>query len=519
MTVTRPTADKLIEIGKKLGMTLSPAEAEEYLALMQGNFDAYDVVDAEPDFTPPVKYPRSTGTTPVMSENPFGAWARQVDVEGAPVGKLKGKTVALKDNVALAGVPMTNGASTLAGFIPVADATIVTRMLDEGATIKGKAVCEYFCLSGGSHTSKPTMVHNPRKAGYSAGGSSSGSAALVGGGIVDMAIGGDQGGSIRMPSSFCGIAGMKPTHGLVPYTGVMPIESTIDHTGPMTATVADNALLLEVLAGADGLDPRQYAPKTDTYTAALDRGVKGMKIGVLKEGFLAPNMMPGIADSVKEAAETYRGLGAVVEEVSLPEHLLAAAVWGPIALEGLQWQMMLGNGMGMNWKGAYDVGLVDFHAAWREKADDLSESLKISMLVGQYGIDHYNGRFYAKAQNLARKVKASYDALFADYDLLLMPTLPITASKLPEPGSSITEIVTKAFEMIANTSQFDVTGHPSMSIPCGTVDGLPVGLMLTGADYSESTIYAAAAAFEATVDWTGGKSIAAKAEPELASVK
>lgn len=504
MTVTRPNIEQIISIGADLGMTLTYAEAEEYLGLMAGNFAAYDVVDAEPDFTPPVTYPRTTGFTPVPADNPFGAWARKVTVQGAPEGKLKGKSVALKDNVALAGVPMTNGASTLEGFIPVADATIVTRMLDAGATIEGKSVSEYFCLSGGSHTSKPGMVHNPRRAGYSAGGSSSGSAALVGGGLVDMAIGGDQGGSIRMPASFCGIAGMKPTHGLVPYTGVMPIEATIDHTGPMTNTVADNALLLEVLAGADGMDPRQYAPKVDAYTKGLDRGVKGMKIGVLKEGFTAGNMMPGVADSVKEAAETYRSLGAIVEEISIPDHLLAAAIWAPIALEGLQWQMMQGNGMGMNWKGAYDVGLVDYHAGWRQKADDLSESLKISMLLGQYGIDHFNGRYYAKAQNIARKVKASYDAVFTDYDILLMPTLPITASKLPEAGASITEVVTRAFEMIANTAQFDVTGHPSMSIPCGQVDGLPVGLMLTGADYTETTIYTAAAAFEATVDWTGG---------------
>ncbi len=163
--------------------------------------------------------------------------------------------MALKDNVALAGVPMMNGASTLEGFVPASDATIVTRMLDAGATILGKAVCEHFCLSGGSHTSDPGPVHNPHRIGYSAGGSSSGSGALVAAGEVDLAIGGDQGGSIRIPASYCGIVGMKPTHGLVPYTGVMPIETTIDHTGPMTASVGDNALLLEVLAGPDGLDP------------------------------------------------------------------------------------------------------------------------------------------------------------------------------------------------------------------------------------------------------------------------
>lgn len=502
MTVKRPSAEQIVTLGADLGMTLTQTEAAEYLSLMAGNFAAYDIVDAEPDFTPPVTYPRTTGYAPEASENPFGAWARKVTIEGAAEGKLKGKSVAVKDNVAVAGVPMTNGASTLEGFVPVADATIVTRLLDAGATIEGKAVSEYFCLSGGSHTSQPGMVHNPHREGYSAGGSSSGSAALIAGGLVDMAIGGDQGGSIRMPASYCGIAGMKPTHGLVPYTGVMPIESTIDHTGPMTKSVADNALMLEVLAGVDGLDPRQYAPKVDAYTKSLDRGVKGMKIAVLKEGFTAANLMPGVADAVKEAAETYRGLGAIVEEVSIPDHLLAGAIWAPIALEGLQWQMMQGNGMGMNWKGAYDVGLVDYHAGWRQRADDLSESLKISMLLGQYSIDQFHGRYYAKAQNIARKVKASYDTAFADYDLLLMPTLPITASKLPDPDAPITEVVTRAFEMIANTAQFDVTGHPSMSIPCGMVEGLPVGLMLTGADYTESTIYAAAAAYEASVDWT-----------------
>ncbi|MEB8330803.1 amidase family protein, partial [Flavobacteriaceae bacterium KMM 6897] len=124
------------------------------------------------------------------------------------------------------------------------DATIVTRLLDAGAVIAGKAHCEYFCLSGGSHTNATGPVHNPHKHGYSAGGSSSGSGALVGAGEIDMAIGGDQGGSIRMPASFCGCYGMKPTHGLVPYSGIMPIENTIDHVGPMTTNVMDNALML-----------------------------------------------------------------------------------------------------------------------------------------------------------------------------------------------------------------------------------------------------------------------------------
>src|SRR5436853_2615167 len=155
---------------------------------------------------------------------------------------------------------MMNGASTLEGYVPDVDATIVTRMLDAGGTIMGKVHCEYFCFSGGSHTSAAGPVQNPRRAGFSAGGSSSGSAALVAAGEVDMAIGGDQGGSIRIPSCWCGIYGLKPTYGLVPYTGIFPIELTLDHTGPLARTVADVALLLEVIAGPGGLAPR---PRTD----------------------------------------------------------------------------------------------------------------------------------------------------------------------------------------------------------------------------------------------------------------
>lgn len=502
MSITRPTVDDVVDLAQSLHLNMSYEKAAEYQALMGGMFDMYDVIDELPNPTPAVTYPRTPGAKPAPADNPYNAWACKSEVKGAPEGKLAGKTVVLKDNVALAGVPMMNGSTTLEGFVPSADATIVTRMLDAGATILGKATCEHFCLSGGSHTSNPAPVHNPRKMGYSAGGSSSGSAALVAAGEVDMAIGGDQGGSIRIPASYCGIYGMKPTHGLVPYTGVMPIENTIDHTGPMTANVADNALLLEVIAGADGLDPRQYAPQTAPYTKALSKGVKGLKIGLLKEGFELGNMQSGVADKVRAGAQKLAGEGAKISDVSLPEHLTAIAAWNPITLEGFTAQMMHGNGMGFNWKGQYDVGLLDAHAAWREKADDLSETLKICMLVGQWGLTHYRGRYYAKSRNIAIQVKAAYDAMFGEYDLLLMPTLPCVSTKLPEKDASLEEIITRAFEMTNATSPFDVTGHPAMSVPCGLSDGLPVGMMLVSRDYAESTIYQAAAAFEALGDWT-----------------
>ena len=501
MTVRRPTLEQMMDIVDSFGMSMPSERVAEFLSLMEPNFAAYDLIDQTPDEIPVVKYPRTPGYRPSAEENPLNAWYVKTDIQGASSGKLKGKTVAVKDNVCVAGVPMMNGSSTLEGYMPNIDATVVARLLDAGAIIKGKSHCESFCLSGGSHTNSLGAVHNPHKHGYSAGGSSSGSGALVAAGEVDLAVGGDQGGSIRMPAAFCGVYGMKATHGLVPYTGAMPIEATIDHLGPITATVADSALMLEVIAGPDGLDPRQYAPQVGDYVGALKRGVKGLKIGVVSEGFGHPNSEADVDASVREAAKRFKTLGAVVETISLPAHRMAPAIWTPIALEGLQAQMMNGNGMGYNWKGLYTVSLLDAHANWRNRADDLSDSLKISMMVGQYFLTHYNGRFYAKAQNLARRVRAAYDHALGDFDLLLMPTLPVKATPLPPADAPLALYLQRAFEMIGNTAPFDVTGHPAMSVPCGLGDGLPIGAMLIGRHFDEPTIYAAAAAFEASGDW------------------
>jgi amidase len=306
MAVRRPTLEQLRGVAEDLGMHMGDEELKSYDRLMQANYAAYDAVDAMPDYVPAVKYPRTPGYRPSGEENKYNAWYVKTEIRGAPSGKLAGKKVALKDNVALAGVPMMNGASTLEGYTPDVDATIVTRILDAGGTIIGKTHCEYFCFSGGSHTCAAGAVHNPHRMGYSSGGSSSGSAVVVATGEADMAIGGDQGGSIRIPASFSGIYGMKGTHGLVPYTGVMPIEVTIDHTGPMTRNVRDNALLLEVLAGADGLDPRQGTPKVSNYTEALGGGVKGLRIGVVKEGFGHPSSEPDVDSKVRAGAELFR---------------------------------------------------------------------------------------------------------------------------------------------------------------------------------------------------------------------
>ncbi|MEM8729002.1 MAG: amidase [Pseudomonadota bacterium] len=501
MAVQMPTETQVARIAEELGLALTPEDVTSFQGLMAGYVEAYNVVDQMPDVLPPVTYPRTPGYMPGPEENPMNAWSCISEIQGAAEGPLAGKTVALKDNVMVAGMPMYNGSTTLDGYIPDIDATIVTRLLDAGATVKGKVHCECFCLSGGSHTSAFGHVHNPMKMGYSAGGSSSGSASVVGAGEVDMAIGGDQGGSIRIPAAYSGIVGMKGTWGLVPYTGVMPIEIYFDHTGPMTQTVAENALFMEVLAGPDGHDSRQMGCKTAKYTDAIGKGVEGMKIGVLTEGFGHPQSEADVDAAVMAASEKFKELGATVEEVSIPLHLLGPAIWVPIGLEGLTQTMMMGDGYGTSRQDLYVTSLMDYHRGWRKRADELSETLKLPMLFATYADKMYGKRFYGKAVNLVTKLRAAYDEAFETYDILLMPTLPLKATKLPGPDASREEICDRAFEMLPNTSPFNITHHPAISLPCGLSDGLPIGLQLVGKMWDEYTLYQAASAYEDAVDW------------------
>ena len=500
MTIKRPSLAQMRGMAEKFGMSLTDTELAEYNEIMEPYIQAYDRLDATPDNLPPVRYPRSPGRFPDFSENPLNAWYVKTEVKGAMDGPLRGKRIALKDTVCLAGVPMMNGSPIMEGYTPEIDATIVTRMLDAGATIAGKAHSENFCLSGGSHTNAKGPIQNPWKHGYMAGGSSGGSAALVAAGEVDMAIAGDQGGSIRIPASNCGVYGMKPSHGLVPYTGIMPIEQTIDHVGPVTNTVADNALLLEVLAGEDGLDPRQYKPNVFRYTEALGRGANGLRVGILQEGFHSPESEDDVDQKVLAAAEKLREIGAIVEKISVPEHHLAVDCWTAITVEGLQDHMMHGNSAGSNYRGLFLPSMMDHMAQWRNRADELSHSLKVCMFLGEYFQEQYRGRFYGKAQNLMRKVNEKYTAALQQYDVLLMPTVPMKPQPIPPADCSITLYVQRAFEMIGNTAPFN-GGLPAMNVPCGLSDGLPIGMMLVGQQYGELKIYQAAHAFEQIGDW------------------
>jgi amidase len=501
MTIDRPRATRLRRVAEELGIALEEAQLGEILELTDAMLEDYRVLDAEIDDPPPIRYPRTPGQRPRAEDDPLNAWFIRTTIPGAAEGKLAGRTVAVKDTVCLAGVPMMAGASILDGYVPDEDATIVTRLLDAGGTITGKAQCEYLCISGSSVTNSAGPTHNPWRRGHSCGGSSSGSAALVATGEVDMAIGGDQGGSVRIPAALCGVVGMKPTFGLVPCTGVLPIEVTLDHVGPMTATVTDNALMLEVIAGPDGLDPRQGAARVEEYTRDLRAGAEGLRIGLVREGFGQPGSDPEVEAKVRAAAERMRALGAVVEEVSLPEHRLAKALWTSIGAEGLTRTLMLGNGHVAGYGGRSVTSLMGALAGWRTRVDDLDFSVKLMMLVGHDMDQRYGGRCYAKAQNLVPRIRAAHDALLRDHDLLLMPTVPIKAPPFPPPEVTPREYIAHVWQFHRNCCATNLTGHPALSVPCGLADGLPVGMMLIGRPYAETTLYRAGAAFEADLDW------------------
>ncbi|MGW0162553.1 amidase [Mycobacterium sp. NPDC003323] len=495
MTVQQPAPADLENICSAYGLSLTAGELTEFaphVETMLGSWDLVEELHAE------IPAPPVTRAWSHPEHNPLGGWYVTCAITTAAAGPLAGRTVGIKDNIAVAGVPMMNGSALVEGYVPDRDATVVTRLLDAGATIAGKTVCENLCFSGASHTAATGPVRNPWDHSRTAGGSSSGSAALVASGAVDLAIGGDQGGSVRLPAAFTGIVGHKPTHGLVPYTGAFPIEQSLDHLGPMTRTVADAALVLEVIAGPDGLDPRQRSDSDrPSYTDELLRATTGLRVGVVTEGFAHPESATGVDAAVRGAVETLRSTGLLCEEVSVPWHRHGKKIWDVIAVEGGTAQMVDGNAYGRNWQGWYDPALIE-HYGSRRRADGASfpDTVKLVLLAGRHTLDRHHGTHYAMARNLVPRLRAAYDEALSHFDVLVMPTTPILPSLIPSPEASLDEYLARALEMMANTATFDVTGHPACSVPAGTVQGLPVGMMIVGRHHDDATVLRVAHTFE-----------------------
>lgn len=498
--VRRPSPEEIREKATQHFIDLGDEEVEAYSQLIDATLESYERLDqlTEPRYE--TEYTdREPGYRPDESEDEYNAWITKCRVPGADDGPLAGRTVGLKDTVSLAGVEMTVGSKVLAGFVPSRDATVVTRLLDAGATITGKQNMENIMFGGAGDLSGFGPPRNPHDTDYTTGGSSSGSAAALVAGEVDMAVGGDQGGSIRMPAAFTGCVGLKPTHTLVPYTGVVGLGYTFDHVGPMTMSVEDCARMMDVIAGADGLDPRQGVVETQEYEAALDDAdPDGVSVGVVEEGFGWDTSTEAVDETVRDALATFEGEGASVTDVSIPEHLDGGAIWNGVAIEETA-ATVRDEGVGRYGLGFYDTQFAGaFAKARRTRADDFPPTLKLALVLGQYLADEYQSHYYAKAQNLRRKLAAAYDRGLEDHDVIAMPTVPHTAHPIEE-DISVLEIVEKALTMIPNTAPFDVSGHPAISVPCGTADGLPVGLMFVGERFDDATVLRAARAFERSV--------------------
>ncbi|POS69608.1 amidase [Diaporthe helianthi] len=545
-------------LATSLGFQVQPQDEAGYLDLLRAAIADIEMVQAMPPYQHPILRTthgagERTSIQPLPSENPLNGWSHrkftQTTIRPLAEGLLSGKTIAVKDNVSIAGVPMTGGTAPfhlskdtpypISGF----DAPVITRVLEAGGTITGTSTCENYCMSALSFSSATGPVDNPWLKGYETGGSSSGSAALVGvnsvkrqrqrdgmpyedlGEGVDLAIGGDQGGSIRMPAAYSGIYGLKPTHGLVPYTGISPLHPMIDHCGPMAGSIRDTALLLTVLAGWDGLDPRM-TPETPlrqhvkSYHEHLDEAIEqrkasgqwnptsaatGLRIGLVKEGWAAPQLSEEVAAVVKQAGQRFAALGAKVDEVSIPMHAMGSAIF--TAVEKPEWVDVFIYGKApdcLSWPMQH-VAPTKPDAQWYETMNKSAPTVVSTLVTGEFlkrNKDIFATGAREKAITHVHELRAAYDEALVDFDVLITPCNPTVGMRHLGPELSVVEKNELALGSTWNTCPFNITGHPGLVIPVGwgkTEDGqgrLPVGMQMVGRRWDEVTLFLAAEAWE-----------------------
>ncbi|MGW4336409.1 amidase [Rhodococcus koreensis] len=497
MYIPAPTPQEILEISRNLGLGVSEEDAKSYAEVVATSVQDYETVAKIAAEAAPQSPVGREYTLPTASESNNG-WHIHSHISEKSTGRLAGRSVVIKDSIPVAGLPMINGSNIFEGYVPEFDAEVVRRILGEGGVIAGKAHCEYLCFSGSSHTGVAGAIDNPWAEGFCAGGSSSGSAVIVARGEADMALGADQAGSIRMPASFSGLVGMKPTTGLVPYTGIAPLDASFDHVGPMTTTVEDNALLLSVIAGPDGIDPRQHGREPGDYDTAMAEGVKGLRIGVLGEGFTVPGSEPAVVERVRDAVDVLAKLGATVVDVSVPLHSRGFEIWTSIGWTGMTETVLKGNGFGISRDDFYPISMMEWARDHASGVSQAPPSVKLFFLISEYAKKHLGYVGYGNGINAARVLRRKYDEALENVDLLVMPTTPMTATPLPDRSITIDEELKTSHPMALNTAPFDVTHHPALTLPCGGVDGMPVGLMLVGKHYDEASLFRAAKAYEDT---------------------
>src|SRR5438874_2066994 len=423
-----PDVDEVVAVAKELGIHLSPEEAvlyRKYLMEQLSQFDDFVQARLEEPVPPMVAAARQPGYQPRPDEDLLNAWMWKCRIEGAGEGVLAGKTVSYKDHIAVAGMPMSFCSFALDGFVPDFAATVGTRVLEAGGTIIGKNVMNG--LSGGYGTGGGIGDYgrplNPHKHEHVTGGSSSGCAAAVTAGEVAIAFGGDQGGSIRIPAAFCGIVGHKPTFGLVSHFGIgFGSDQSIDYTGPMTRTVEDAAAALQATAGYDPYDPRptRDVPTGIDVLGRLADGVSRLRIGVLQEGFDEAEVE--VRNLVLAAVDVLARAGADVSEVSIPEHHAIRTAQAALSAEGALAVFNTGF-FGAFTRTYYPASLIAaINKMWASHADLLAPRTKLSLIAAELSRRNYNGRVYAKAQNVRPTYIKAYDAALQDSEVLVMPT-------------------------------------------------------------------------------------------------
>ena len=408
---------------------------------------------------------------------------------------LTGIPIGLKDVLVTRGIRTTCGSRILEKFVPPYDATAVARLRDAGAVFLGKLNMDEFAMGSSNENSAYGPVHNPWDLERVPGGSSGGSAAAVAAREAVAALGTDTGGSIRQPAACCGVVGLKPTYGRVSRYGLVAFASSLDQIGPFTRDVADAALLLAAIAGHDPADSTSVDAPVPDYRAALTGDVRGLRIGVPKEYFIE-GMDGEVEASVREAVQTFERLGAAVREVSLPHTEYAVAVYYLIATAEASSNLARYDGV----KYGLRVEADDLPSMYRAtRAQGFGPEVRRRIMLGTYALSAgYYDAYYRRAQKVRSLISRDFRETFREVDVIVCPTAPTPAFRLGEK----TEDPLQMYLSDIFTIPCNLAGLPGLSLPCGfTRSGLPVGLQVLGAPFSEETILRVAHAYEQATDF------------------
>ncbi len=413
---------------------------------------------------------------------------------------LTGIPMQLKDLLCTRDVPTTCGSKMLEQFVPVYNATVVEDLNQAGAISLGKGNMDEFAMGSSCETSAFHPTYNPWDLKRVPGGSSGGAAASVASGQVPFAIGSDTGGSIRQPAALCGVVGMKPTYGLVSRYGLIAFASSLDQIGPLTRTVYDNAMVLDIIAGHDPMDATSVNRKSESISATLTGDIKGRKLGVPSEYF-GNGIDEGVKNLVKDAIKTLEREGAEIVEVSLPHTKYALSCYYIIAPSECSSNLARYDGVkyGHSFLGTDNM----WQAMENSRGEGFGQEVKRRMMIGTYALSSgYYDAYYLKAQKVRTLIKQEFDEVFQQVDAIISPTSPTTAFEVGEKiGDPLSMYLSDILTIPAN-----MAGLPGMSVPCGFVDDLPVGLQIIGPRFSESRIYNIGMAYERSTDWATLKS-------------